>query len=107
MMARASVLPAVLAAILMAEGARMSKRRADPGITIVNGTDAEPCVYKWQVGLYSVGGSSPFCGGTLISPTWVVTAKHCVSGSSYDVLAGNVRVGQGERRTSKRVVRKP
>lgn len=97
----------VLAAILVVDGARVAKHRSIPGISIVNGTDAEPCVWKWQVGLYRVGGSSPFCGGTLISPTWVVTAKHCVSGSSYDVLAGNILVGQGERRTSRRVVKKP
>merc|ERR1712151_1424417 len=79
----------------------------DPGITIVNGTDAEACVWKWQVGLANVGSSSFFCGGTLISPTWVVTAKHCVSGSRYDVLAGSTRFGQGQRRTSKRIVKKP
>jgi len=107
MMTRGVGISAVLAAVLVVDGARIAKRRSDPGINIVNGTDAEPCVWKWQVGLYRVGGSSPFCGGTLIAPTWVVTAKHCVSGSSYDVLAGNVLLGQGERRTSKRVVRKP
>jgi len=97
---------AALAALCVVDGARIAKRRRDPGINIVNGTDAPPCVWKWQVGLYRSGSSSPSCGGSLISPTWVVTAKHCV-GSSTDVMAGSILPGQGERRTSKRIVKKP
>jgi len=110
-MIRAVAASAVLAASLVVDGARIAKRRSDPlrsgpSPFIVNGTDAEPCVWKWQVGLYNVGGSSPFCGGSLISPTWVVTAKHCVSSGPYDVLAGDLLPGRGERRTSRRVIQK-
>merc|ERR1719189_1703110 len=111
-MIREVVMPAVLAAIAVVDGARIAKRRSDPlrsgpSPFIVNGTDAEPCVWKWQVGLYNVGGSSPFCGGSLISPTWVVTAKHCVDGSTIDVMAGDLLAGRGQRRTSRRIVQKP
>jgi len=103
-MARLAVLALLLAA---ASAARIAKRREVPGINIVNGTDAPPCVWKWQVGLYRSGSNSPSCGGSLISPTWVVTAKHCVGSSSVDVMAGSILPGQGERRTSKRIVKKP
>jgi len=105
-MTRAVAISAAIAVLSVVDGARMAKHRGNPGIKIVNGTDAEACVYKWQVGLYNSGASMPSCGGSLISPTWVVTAKHCVGGSSYDVMAGSILPGQGERRTSKRIVKK-
>jgi len=80
------------------------KQRNVPNPFIVNGTDAEPCKWKWQVGLYNKGSSKSFCGGTLISPTWVVTAAHCVRGTSYDVMAGDILPGKGQRRSSARVI---
>jgi len=108
MMARA-VAVAAFSAILLVDGFRVrprKRRTAGPGVTIVNGSDAEACVWKWQVGIYRRGGDSPFCGGSLLSPTWVVTAKHCVIGYSYDVMAGSILLGQGERRISRRIVLK-
>jgi len=82
------------------EGARRFRKRSDPGTTIVNGTNAPACKWKWQVGLYQSGGSSPFCGGTIIASNWVVTAAHCVTSSNFDVMGGDILPGRGQRRSA-------
>uniref|UniRef100_A0A8C3E503 Chymotrypsin like n=1 Tax=Corvus moneduloides TaxID=1196302 RepID=A0A8C3E503_CORMO len=43
---------------------------------IVNGQNAVPGSWPWQVSLQTRTGSH-FCGGSLISQYWVVTAAHC------------------------------
>ncbi|KAK2848576.1 hypothetical protein Q5P01_008410 [Channa striata] len=42
---------------------------------IIGGQDAIPGSWPWQAGLYKSG--SLFCGGSLISSQWVLTAAHC------------------------------
>merc|ERR1719319_47758 len=59
---------------------------------IVGGQETEVHEYPWQVGLVSPNGRSPWCGGTLISSTHVMTAAHCTAGNS----ASNIRVLLGE-----------
>lgn len=62
--------------------------------TIVGGREAEPGAWPWQVALIDIGGhpyDDQYCGGSLISPDWVVTAAHCADGSEpgdIQVLAG-------------------
>jgi len=72
-------------------------------MSIIGGVDAPACKHKWQVGLYRSGSNRISCGGTLISPTWVTTAKHCMGGS-LDVVAGGLLQGQGQRRSVRRVI---
>jgi hypothetical protein len=45
-------------------------------VDIVGGKDAHPGEWPWHVALYFSG--QYFCGGTLISDTFVLTAAHCV-----------------------------
>ncbi|XP_055910569.1 brachyurin-like [Eupeodes corollae] len=57
---------------------------------ITNGKVAEPKQFPYQVGLllYSDEGKS-WCGGTLISDQWIVSAAHCAEGvKSADVYLG-------------------
>ena len=45
---------------------------------IVRGKEAKRGDYPWQALLQKNG--CQFCGGTLISPQWVLSAAHCVEG---------------------------
>merc|ERR1711874_35596 len=59
---------------------------------IVGGFEAAHHEWPWQVALFI--DDAWFCGGSLISDEWVMTAAHCADGASYfDIMAGahNVR----------------
>jgi secreted trypsin-like serine protease len=66
---------------------------------IVGGQNAIPGQQNWQISLQRRFGTtfSHSCGGSILAERWVVTAAHCVAGSSLSSL----RVVAGEHRLNK------
>ena len=72
---------------------------------IINGKLAKAGDYPWQVslGAAKIPNSlyAHFCGGSIYSPTIIVTAAHCVVGndpSDIVVTAGTLTLGEGDMR---------
>ncbi|BCL71894.1 putative Peptidase, trypsin-like serine and cysteine [Vibrio nigripulchritudo MADA3029] len=71
---------------------------AEPSVEprIIGGSTVNHSTVPYQVALVSSG--RQFCGGTLISPQWVLTAAHCVERSSAGSV--QIRIGASDLRTS-------
>uniref|UniRef100_A0A5F9DPA7 Peptidase S1 domain-containing protein n=1 Tax=Oryctolagus cuniculus TaxID=9986 RepID=A0A5F9DPA7_RABIT len=71
----------------------------NPSSRVVNGEDAEPHSWPWQVLLLIEQGDwlYIYCGGTLIKPNWVLTAAHCISNEKYWVALGehDITISEG------------
>uniref|UniRef100_A0A672HB91 Transmembrane serine protease 2 n=1 Tax=Salarias fasciatus TaxID=181472 RepID=A0A672HB91_SALFA len=71
----------------------------DPGARVVGGTEAANGVWPWQVSLQI--NNQHLCGGSIISPTWILTAAENVSQGSFHrrwrVYSGDVSLSVMDR----------
>lgn len=63
------------------------------GTRIVGGTNAKPGAWPWQVTMDYTGHHGPhWCGGSIVTSYWIVTAAHCfvygVDPKEYTIVAG-------------------
>ncbi|KAK2578460.1 hypothetical protein KPH14_000961 [Odynerus spinipes] len=62
---------------------------------VVNGEDAQPGEIPYQVSLQTISSSFHFCGGSVLSKNYVITAAHCVDGklaADLKVIAGTINL---------------
>ncbi|OPJ89987.1 hypothetical protein AV530_017744 [Patagioenas fasciata monilis] len=93
---RAGTMMLGLLLLLVAGGSRAA---LVPNQRVVNGEDAAPYSWPWQISLqYERDGTFRHtCGGSLIAPHWVLTAAHCISSSrTYEVVLGEYDMSAGE-----------
>ncbi|XP_055350657.1 suppressor of tumorigenicity 14 protein-like [Paramacrobiotus metropolitanus] len=60
---------------------------------IIGGIEANPYSVPWQVAMLRAAGNSQFCGGTIISNRWILTAGHCFTGGPSSAPQFRGRVG--------------
>lgn len=96
---RTRTIAAVAVAALLLAG-WLTALRGDPAEAVVGGRTASAADNPSMAGLVRSGQravDSLFCGGSVISPTAVVTAAHCTAGlraEQIDVVVGGTRLSQ-------------
>ncbi|XP_068100117.1 serine protease 27-like isoform X2 [Hyperolius riggenbachi] len=69
-----------------------------PSGRIVNGSDALEGEWPWQVYVYYKSGSqSRYCGGSLLTTEWVLSAAHCFTDPderNYLIIIGTIKLSQ-------------
>jgi secreted trypsin-like serine protease len=82
----------------------LKKEKAKP--PIVGGHPAPAAAFPWQISLGVSWIADPymthFCGGSVYSPNWVITAGHCV----IDTNPANVVITAGSNRLTTAAIRK-
>lgn len=103
-----SIRPMLVAAVMATIVLAGLFATVQPSSAVVDGRDADPGEWPWMVSLRSDG---HMCGGSIVSPTTVVTAAHCLEGmraGDLAVRAGTREVdGAGQRLDVARIIRHP
>ncbi|XP_077986729.1 complement factor B-like isoform X2 [Glandiceps talaboti] len=65
---------------------------------IIGGTNANEGAWPWQSYILrkrAGGHTEPLCGGSLISPEWVLSAAHCFRNPGFDLEAEEIQIRLG------------
>lgn len=86
---------AALAVVGLAPTASAQASQPAPAPAVAKGTSAQPIIgggyasnAPWAARLFSNGRQT--CSATIIAPTWILTAKHCVSGGGLSFRIGSL-----------------
>ncbi|KAL1472887.1 hypothetical protein MTO96_022666 [Rhipicephalus appendiculatus] len=72
-------------------------RPSGPQGKIVGGEDTVKGAYPWQVMFWSPSSERAFCGGTLLTDRWVLSAAHCFRHELVQPEEVQVRLGEHDR----------
>uniref|UniRef100_A0A3B4ZLT3 Coagulation factor IX n=1 Tax=Stegastes partitus TaxID=144197 RepID=A0A3B4ZLT3_9TELE len=75
------------------------KTPSRPFKRIVGGQEVVPGEIPWQVALVARSSGQLFCGGSILSERWIITAAHCLveAGGSFSIRVGehNIHINEG------------
>ncbi|MFI9081462.1 S1 family peptidase [Streptomyces sioyaensis] len=81
---------------------------APPATAVVGGDRADLTKYPWMVALTSEDEKDLECGGTLVAPSKVLTASHCVKPATSDqlrVVGGREDLRDGRKGTVRKITK--
>lgn len=102
------ILPIICYFILFVHMTATCGEATAAGGRVIGGADATAGEWPWQAKL-DTKDSGFTCGGSLITPTWVMTAAHCISDkdpSTYSVTLGDLNREMAEGTEQKFSVRR-